>query len=322
MSINYLRPNKFTTPVENKYSICGKISKQSIIIEEVIRKFNKNDISILIASIPKIEELDASSVVVRIGNTNKTIESEFSTGEIIQHIPGFISNYTLWCHFTCKANNDIEPNLPVCSTSTDAPHASVLIMKYITGGSVLHFRWDPHHYPLLKSITQQVIMSLLLAYHYHGFIHNDIHCNNILLQETNEKTITYTLPGNKSITIPLHGFKSVIMDFDSSLLTNPSTNTSHDYFLYSIQDLIARVSTELKNTNKERITFDCYSNTINFISSYLQKKSYTQKDKLYYFEVLHIIPYIENSNIQTPFLPQSYNPKKLGGRKSRRKLKT
>ena len=90
------------------------------------------------------------------------------------------------CLFNCFDNTyynikeDLKKNL--CSAShTEENKKVVLIMPFIAEGSIKNFNWIENKLDILKSVLSQTIMSLFLAYHKLGFLHNDMHLDNILI---------------------------------------------------------------------------------------------------------------------------------------------
>ena len=94
-------------------------------------------------------------------------------------------------------------------------------MPYINEGSIRTFKWNKDKYDALKSILLQTIMSIFTAYQLCGFIHNDLHLDNILVKKTKKETFNYKLKDEKdkviNIDIKADGYKIVIMDFESSV---------------------------------------------------------------------------------------------------------
>lgn len=63
----------------------------------------------------------------------------------------------------------------------------------------------------LKSVIQQVLIASYLAYCKYGFMHNDLHLENILLRKTTEKNKKYD-----ALVISTNGIEPVITDYDRS----------------------------------------------------------------------------------------------------------
>lgn len=257
----------------NKYHInCSELEKNPslipVILEKVIK--NKNDVTILESIITDKSIISKQKhIVVKIGKVNKTIEKEYHIGRKLeeQKIYGFIG---YMCLFVCfdDTYQKIDMNnsmLSLCSASKEKESEpenkkAILVMPFIQEGSLKNFNWfNGDKFNVLKSIIKQTVISLTIAYNKCGFIHNDLHLDNILLKKTKKETIKYQVNDNnkntKEITIKTYGYKSIIMDFDSSMINidNKSKN-GYEYFWKNIYNMISRIETDLKNKQNASVS--------------------------------------------------------------------
>jgi hypothetical protein len=291
----------------NKYHLnCSELEKKSssisVILEKVIK--NKNEVTIL-ESIIKDKSIISKQkhIVVKIGNINKTIEKEYHIGRKLEenNIYGFI-NYM--CLFVCFDDTyikiDMKEPLSLCLASNKK---AIMVMPFIQEGSIKNFNWfNADKFNILKSIIKQSVISLTLAYNKCGFIHNDLHLDNILLKKTKKETIEYQIDGNNNneITIKTFGYKAIIMDFDSSMINidNKSKN-GYEYFWKNIYNMISRIETDLKNKNNMNISVSNMKNIITYI---------LDQQTINIVKLLEMIDMMQFKILEPPRTLPKYNP--------------
>jgi len=264
--MNLLERKHFKADGANKYHVdCNELEKNPSIIPIVFEKviLNKNDSTIL-QSIISDKNITSKhkNIVVKIGKLNKTIEKEYQIGKYLEklQLTGFI-NYI--CLFNCYDNtyNNIELNKTdksVCSAKKEEDNLkTVLIMPYIQEGSLKNFKWNSDKYHVLKSVLLQTIMSVFLAYQSCGFLHNDLHLDNILIKKTKKESFSYQLEDEKTKTIhnfniKTYGYKIVIMDFESSMIVIKNKDGIRTYW-NNLLNMISRLHYDLKNKDGDRV---------------------------------------------------------------------
>ena len=304
--MNQLERNHHKPDGANKYHLnCYELEKNPssipVILEKVIK--NKNEVTIL-ESIIKDKSIISKQkhIVVKIGKVNKTIEKEYHIGRKLEelNIYGFI-NYM--CLFICfddtyqKIDNNSQLPLKLCSaTNNNENKKAILVMPFIQEGSVKNFNWfNQDKFNILKSIIKQSIMSLTIAYNMCGFLHNDLHLDNILLKKTKKTTIEYD-----TITIETYGYKSIILDFDSSMINidNKSKN-GYEYYWKNIYNMISRLETDLKN--KENVSISV-SNMKQIITYILDQKT------INIVKLLEMIDMMQFKIVEPPKTLYKYDP--------------
>jgi serine/threonine protein kinase len=304
----------------NKYHInCDEIKKDpdKYILPEYVIK-NKSDISILKSVInPLFDKISPKQkhIVVKIGKTNKTIEKEFQIGNLLEtnNIPGFIH---YMCLFRCydntyqiiENNKDIVNNLKICKANSDEDNIkSILVMPFIPEKSIKNFKWNK--YNSLKSIIQQTLLSICIAYHKLGFIHNDLHLDNILIKKTKKEYIRYDFTSQQSndkiiLDIKTYGYTVVIMDFDSSFI-NVDKQQCYKNYWYDIMNMILRLNIDLENNDGDKINIIHLSKISSFIEQNIKNNiSYMKTIKL-----IEMIDNIEFTIIKKPtYTVPVYNP--------------
>lgn len=120
----------------------------------------------------------------------------------------------------CKANKD------PFRASQHGLMLDVLFMEYIEDAVSLADLMEDEDVPthVLMSIHKQVMVAMHIAYKICGFVHYDLHPNNVLVQMCKEETVfIYTLPDDddgddgdeeRIICIPSHGYCARIIDYN------------------------------------------------------------------------------------------------------------
>ena len=271
----------------NKYHIdCNKLEKNPSIIPIIFNKVikNKNDTTILQSVITdKSITQNNRNIVVKIGKINKTIEKEYKIGKKLENekLTGFI-NYI--CLFNCYDNtyDKIEEKSKdikeLCTAKKEEENLkTVLIMPYINEGSIRTFKWNKEKYDALKSVILQTIMSVFTAYQLCGFLHNDLHLDNILVKKTKKETFNYKFKNEKDknkdieINIKADGYKIVIMDFESSMINVKDKDGLQSYWS-NLLNMMSRIHYDLKNEDGDEVSIFDLTNITSFIEKQKQSK--------------------------------------------------
>jgi serine/threonine protein kinase len=165
-------------------------------------------------------------IVVKIG-PSETLKKEYTIGQTLKHIPGFIRYI---CAMTCNDNltrYSENPHAEICRGSSIDPRMNVIVMPYYPLGSFRTYDWVSHP-EQFKSALKQLFLSLYLAFVQYGFLHNDIHLDNVLVSRTQKQSIRY----NETDTIPTNGIRIQIMDFDKSFISVARTEVHALFYDY------------------------------------------------------------------------------------------
>ncbi len=234
------------------------------------------------------------NVVVKMGRENSTIQKEYSISEHLykMNCSGFIK---FICIFDCYDNNSSDK---ICQGNPEKDtKKEVIIMNYINEGSIKNHSWLNSNFHILRSLLQQTICSLVVAYHVTGFIHNDAHLDNILIKRTTKPKNIYKINEN-TIEVATNNYTCVIMDFENCFFTDKS---SHLFFWKTIENIIMRVGIELKNNKGDKIEAKNIYDIIKYISD---------NKTNHYLHALNIIPMIEHINFEIITIPKMmvYDP--------------
>jgi len=311
--IKYLERHEYRQNGGNKYYIdCNKVEKNTddIDITGIIR-YNK-DVAIVSGVLSgiinnKIPKLKSSRhIVVKISHENKTLEKEYRISMKLNEykIPGYI-NYI--CLFSCYDDTyGKDKPMKICKADKKEYNIrKVLIIPYITEGSLRTFKWSDDKFDLLKFAIIQVIMSSFIAFHKIGFIHGDFHLDNILLKKTKQTYIEYnieTAKETKILKINTNGYKIIIIDFEQSWI-NLDKQQALQIYWNNIYNMFLRLNIELTDSMGNIIKIKDFHILIKYIE--LQIKNLGD-----YYNTLQLVRLIKNIKFEIINKPTfaEYNP--------------
>jgi serine/threonine protein kinase len=107
-------------------------------------------------------------------------------------------------------NQDMIQTYYLCKSGKE--QIGILAMNYYKLGSIGNYLWNKTNLNILKNVLKQTIFSVLYAYEKIGFIHGDLHPNNVLLKNAKAKTeITFG-----SAILKINTFEARIMEFEKT----------------------------------------------------------------------------------------------------------
>jgi hypothetical protein len=171
------------------------------------------------------------------------------------------------CFFQCNDHfKEYKPsNIKKYLCNGKGDELKILIMPFYKLGNFKDFFSNIQNDKILKSCTAQILASYLFAYNKLGFLHNDCHLGNILIDEEIENEIIYEINGD-TINVPVFGYKILIMDYESSIF---------DFERQSSQILIKdlfKITSEIIHKNE----IDDYIRNTNIeINNLIKTKKYT-----------------------------------------------
>lgn len=134
-----------------------------------------------------------------------------------------------------------------------------IIMPYYELGSFKDFNWNDYNNVLYTS-TAQILSSYLCAYHLAGFIHNECHLGNYLIDKTDDLSYTYEIDDN-IINVPTHGIKIYVMDFETSIFDFKKNNQR--IFISDISKILSDIRHKINND----VIFNAVIKSFNVIKS-------------------------------------------------------
>ena len=290
MSAVFLHKNRSSSisSITSKYYVkCDAVDTANRIeIVKLLQRQKDEDSRVLLAYLE--QNHSKVNIVVKMGRENTTIRKEYSISEHLHKTKcaGFIK---FICIFECYDDNSSDK---ICQgTPEQNTKKDVLIMKYFNEGSVKNHSWSNTNFHILRSILIQVIYSLVVAYHKTGFIHNDLHLDNILIKRTTRTHSIYQID-SRIIETETNNYTCVIMDFENCLFTD---KRSPIFFWKMIENVITRVGIELTNNKGDKVEVS----NIYDILSYISKNKNND-----YLHVLDIIPMIEQMEFTLLSLPK------------------
>lgn len=184
--------------------------------------------------------LNKENILVRLtNNNNKRLPL---INKKLSKLPNFP---LIYCTIICKESSDIidanyiingKPAKGFCNGKSSDGYITLELMKYYKNnlvGVLLNTHIDIAY---LRYILDQAISSQLLAFYHYGFVHNDIHINNFIIEGLSEThSYNYEFPkkiGFKNITGKVN-LKVYVIDFGVAELLNPKYRSEYidDYYI-------------------------------------------------------------------------------------------
>lgn len=222
-----------------KYFInCNNLKEKEKYNSIEVKDFLKNDNEIYIfkAFVKSALFQKYSNVVLKIGQHDKTILKEYEIGKQLQNVPGFIKYI---CLIDCF-DEFTQGKKKICNASQEGKNSKhILVIPYLKIGSVAKYNWTQDNFHILQSLIKQVLMSCYFAYEKHGFIHNDMHLDNVMIKQTKKEKLIYE-DGTEILT---HGFLALLIDFDRSLFDKKKYNTL--FYWRNIENLFVRLQVDI-----------------------------------------------------------------------------
>lgn len=295
MNIQILKKKHYKKYGGTKYFIDCSKGHNDIIPNEILK--NKDDTSIIFAIFNYTKHLKRNKrIVIKIAHKSKTNKKEYDYSEKLKIIPGFIQFICLFDCFDDTYNyikNKKEVPTKICTAESIGDNDKyVLISSYIDSGSIKNYKWSLENVYILKSLLKQACMSLMYGYIDFGFLHNDLHLDNLLFKRTKIEKIKY-----KDVEIETDGYKIIIMDFDLSFI-EVDRNQGIEYYWDNLDNLFSRLRFDLPT-----ITTINNENIYNFIN--FNKKN--NIDAIKTFELLRLIDKLE-FKLKNPLQSLVYNP--------------
>lgn len=267
--------NKIKRSIKNKQILYYKKNPESAIIESIIKEYinkksKKNKTRKISSQSSHPKKTNHKPIIIKTwhyGNPYGEIYRDFNIAKQLQDIPGFIKFIAfLNCHdnsYKHKTHEEInkeildtkKPKKEIITIKLDnenicegGQEKQMLIMPYYSMSSVKQYNWNDTNYNQFIGLLIQVIYSCYFAFIKYGFIHADLHLDNVLIEPTTDEYISHKLnevedaspksrgylaeelrsnsetkfiEKNKDgdeelIKIKTNGMKAIIMDFERS----------------------------------------------------------------------------------------------------------
>ena len=107
---------------------------------------------------------------------------EYNISEKLRNIKGFMIYI---CIVQCNGKYIPNKHPSICQENAAFYNGNgqlqLLVMPFIKHGSMRNYSWNANNIILLRSCLKQVVYCILNAYIHAGFLHNDLHLNNVLV---------------------------------------------------------------------------------------------------------------------------------------------
>lgn len=129
-----------------------------------------------------------SEVVIKLGKKEE-IDREYDINEKLQNFKGFVRYI---CRFSCKDDlnkykheNGMWSDNGFCDPN-EPDKTNAIIMQYYPLGSIQRpkYEWIYCNFKILKDLLKQVVEILIFTNKSIGFLHNDIHLDNVMLTKS------------------------------------------------------------------------------------------------------------------------------------------
>jgi hypothetical protein len=198
---------KFRVPCQHRITSNTPTTNGWLHLQEIIYKHICGEVGIARATLDK----RAKEIIVKFGPRD-AIFKEYEIANKLKDIPNFMRYF---CLFSCDDDavdilrRDLSTRPYVCKGP--GTEIGMLLMPYCSTGSIGQYRWTVSNFSLLKNVLTQTCFALMNAYTLCGFVHGDMHLDNVLLKPTKKTQLTY----GDSFQLTLQSYYAIIMDFES-----------------------------------------------------------------------------------------------------------
>ncbi len=286
-NVSYLSktdPSITRNPKNAKYYVewcSGKITSKTPTTEswlKVLRliKLNTSDYDksrVLLGELEKYGE-----VVVKIGDS-PDIYTEYQYSKLLYNTKGFVKYI---CFFTCNDDFRTIPSANRSSLCTgEGDSMKVILMPYFPLGSIAMFKWGEPNLYIFKSCLKHAFVSVVTAFYNAQVIHGDFHPGNVLLKDTKQTFIEYSIPAiGFNVSIPTNGIRTWIMDFENTSIAMDDSIYNKMMTLNNLYFDLGKFFTLLYNTikiidNKTIASISMYINKLNMKGNNMTKEDIT-----------------------------------------------
>ena len=249
-SISHIVHQNTTNPSNDKYfiSMCQQhvtdddpTTKDWLTVSKTLKLTNEYDKSRVLLGV-----LQDRDVVVKIGD-DYNIKNEFEIGRVlrIKQVKGFIK---FICFFECNDNftkyHGKQRGMPLCNGKGSS--MKIIVMPNYPMKSMGSYDWVSWQLNTFKSCCKQVMFISFVNFHLHGFIHGDLHLNNVLLKKK-KANMEYVVE-NERFVVKRYGVGVVLMDFENARFGNPKSANDVQDFYYDIHKFFMFIHTILQKS--------------------------------------------------------------------------
>ena len=121
-------------------------------------------------------------VVIKI-NTKENIDKEYNINKQLENFKGFVRYI---CKFSCKddlnkyKHDDGSWNEGFCDPN-GKDKTNTIVMPYYKLGNIRQYPWNKDTFDIFKKLIKNVVKILIYTNKEIGFLHNDLHLDNIMI---------------------------------------------------------------------------------------------------------------------------------------------
>jgi hypothetical protein len=168
-----------------------------------------------------VETLTTTPVESRMGDLNRVMEDDPMEMDAVDDTSSSISTDYIFAIHSCECDEDDREIIDDMEDETDTGFAWATFTNVPVQITVME-KCDGTIYTLMMSETDlfkriawltQVIFALAYAQRNFGFVHNDLHANNVMYVKTNKEFLYYNANGTL-YKVPTYGYLIKIIDFE------------------------------------------------------------------------------------------------------------
>lgn len=167
--------NKYFVDFCDKNVIGDKNTREWLIIKNLL--VDKKVVQGLMYNVQK--------VVIKIGK-KEDMDKDYNINQLLQNYKGFIRYI---CRFSCKDDLNKYKHENGSWSGTDGfceangvDKTNAIIMPYYELSSMLRYNWTKDNFNIFKKLLKDVVKTLIYTNKEIGFLHNDIHLDNVILK--------------------------------------------------------------------------------------------------------------------------------------------
>jgi len=278
--------NKTALTLAAEFKTCLKFSQQPTTSWlNPVHKLMTEDISSK-GLIMLSKYMNTHDVIVKI-----TKNSDYKKVKSINNAIRGLTNFpAVFCVISClESDINLESEYKnisgYCERSNDSNTEIILEIMKQYKHSLLTYK-EKFNLINIKPLLHQILLAQLNAFEKIGFLHNDIHLGNILLDFKQEKEIELKYNFDKTNYMIKTQRVIILMDFDKSIIMDPLNGIEHDKYDYDIN--IDKMTYPPLNLNNR-----IYANIIKTLYSFLRLINLNEQNKM-----RQIIETIEKDKIE------------------------
>lgn len=210
---------------------------------------------------------NTEKVVIKIGN-KEDMDKDYKTNQDLHNYKGFVRYI---CQFSCqddlrkyKHDDGSWSNTYGFCEVNGKDKTNAIIMPYYNLSSMFKYKWNRINFDIFKKILKEIVRLLIKTNSEIGFLHNDIHLDNIMIKNTK------------------YGLRGYIIDFEKStininnILDYKKLGINFNMLFYSVSrlDFVGNYDNLFIFQRKMRDPFENKTLNINNVYNFIDEVTY------------------------------------------------